>query len=197
MSTCNTRLRCAQEGQTVIVYGGRESLSIVTLAAGQQFSNKHGHFKHEQFIGAPFGSKVCVFFSISFFNLLSHLSTIHFISFLFQIYALKAMRSGAEPGWVVLLEITPSLYPLACSHRTEILYHADIGYVVHRLGIRPGSVVFEAGTGSGALSVAFAFALQPHGHLYTFEYHQLRANAARSLSSEAFSLSLSLSLSLS
>jgi tRNA (adenine57-N1/adenine58-N1)-methyltransferase len=152
MSHRSPRLRHAQEGQTVVVYGGKESLHMVTLAKGLSFDNKHGHFKHEQFIGAPFGSKI---------------------------YALKPSGSGQKPGWVVLLEVTPNLYPLACSHRTEVLYPADIGYIIHRLNIQPGAVVFEAGTGSGALSVAIAFAIRPSGHLYTFEYHQHRAAAAR------------------
>jgi tRNA (adenine57-N1/adenine58-N1)-methyltransferase len=104
-----------------------------------------------------------------------------FFSFLFEIYAWKPSGNNEkEAGWVVLLELSPILYPLSCSHRTEILYHADISYVIHRLGIKPGSIVFEAGTGSGSLSVAIAHALQPNGHLYTFEYHQLRADTARS-----------------
>jgi tRNA (adenine57-N1/adenine58-N1)-methyltransferase len=56
----NTRQRYAQKGQTIIVYAGRDNLHLITLTAGQMFNNKYGHFKHEQFIGAPFGKKVFV-----------------------------------------------------------------------------------------------------------------------------------------
>lgn len=48
------------------------------------------------------------------------------------------------------------------------------------LGIKPGSLVIETGTGTGSLSTAFITALQPTGRLYTFEYHDERAAGAAS-----------------
>lgn len=67
---------------------------------------------------------------------------------------------------------------MACSHRTEILYLSDISLILANLGVKPGSLVVETGTGTGSLSTAFITALQPTGRLYTFEYHDARAAGA-------------------
>lgn len=44
-----------------------------------------------------------------------------------------------------LLRPTPELWTLALPHRTQILYVADISYILSELAIRPGAVVVEAG----------------------------------------------------
>lgn len=48
-------------------------------------------------------------------------------------------------GFVYLLRPTPELWTLALPHRTQILYLADIAFIVACLGVRPGSSVIEAG----------------------------------------------------
>lgn len=50
--------------------------------------------------------------------------------------------------------------------------------ILANLGVKPGSIVLETGTGTGSLSTAFINALQPSGRLYTFEYHNERSKAA-------------------
>lgn len=50
--------------------------------------------------------------------------------------------------------------------------------ILANLGVKPGSIVLETGTGTGSLSTAFISALQPSGRLYTFEYHDERAKGA-------------------
>ena len=52
---------------------------------------------------------------------------------------------------------------------TQIMYPKDIGYILLKLGIMPGSRVVEAGTGSGGLSLAIARAVRPDGRLYSYE----------------------------
>jgi len=52
---------------------------------------------------------------------------------------------------------------------TQIIYPKDAAYLVHRLGLRAGSRVVEAGTGSGGLTVALAWAVAPTGVVYTYE----------------------------
>ncbi|CEL52114.1 tRNA (adenine(58)-N(1))-methyltransferase catalytic subunit TRM61 OS=Cryptococcus neoformans var, neoformans serotype D (strain B-3501A) GN=TRM61 PE=3 SV=1 [Rhizoctonia solani AG-1 IB] len=47
------------------------------------------------------------------------------------------------------------------------------------LGIKPGSVVAEAGTGSGSFSHSIARTISPTGKLFSFEFHEQRANKAR------------------
>jgi tRNA (adenine57-N1/adenine58-N1)-methyltransferase catalytic subunit len=52
---------------------------------------------------------------------------------------------------------------------TQIMYPKDIGFVLVNMGIGPGSIVVEAGTGSGALTTALAWAVGPQGHITTYE----------------------------
>ncbi|CAE6349516.1 unnamed protein product [Rhizoctonia solani] len=82
-------------------------------------------------------------------------------------------------GFIHALRPTPELWTLALPHRTQILYHADISYVTMWLGIKPGSVMIEAGTGSGSFSHSIARTIGPTGKLFSFEFHEQRANKAR------------------
>ena len=52
---------------------------------------------------------------------------------------------------------------------TQIMYPKDIGYILIKLNVMPGSRVIEAGTGSGGLSLALARALGTEGRLYSYE----------------------------
>jgi tRNA (adenine57-N1/adenine58-N1)-methyltransferase len=90
-----------------------------------------------------------------------------------QLYAKKPSK-----GWMCALRPTAELWTMGCSHRTEILYLSDISMIIANLGVKPGSLVIETGTGTGSLSTSFVTALQPSGRLYTFEYHDARAAGA-------------------
>jgi len=48
-------------------------------------------------------------------------------------------------GFVYVLRPTPELWTLSLPHRTQILYIADIAFIVSCLNLRPGSSVIEAG----------------------------------------------------
>jgi len=48
-------------------------------------------------------------------------------------------------GFIYILRPTPELWTIALPHRTQILYLADIAFIVSWLGIKKGSKVIEAG----------------------------------------------------
>lgn len=80
--------------------------------------------------------------------------------------------------WLVMLRPSPELITQSLTHRTQIIYHADIALVISLLDVRPGKIIIEAGTGSGSLSTSLARALRPGGQLNTFEFHEERQRQA-------------------
>lgn len=88
-------------------------------------------------------------------------------------------HSRAAPhGWVYALSPTPELWARALPHRTQIVHELDASMVVFMLGLKPGHVVCESGTGSGAMSTTIMRSIAPSGHLHTFEFNESRVDAA-------------------
>ena len=69
------------------------------------------------------------------------------------------------------LFIPPTLHDLLRNTRrkSQIIFPKDIGYILLRLSIGPGTRVLEAGTGSGALTTAFAWMVGEHGKVYSYD----------------------------
>lgn len=88
-------------------------------------------------------------------------------------------RNNRGLGFVYLLRPTVELWTRSLNHRTQIVHELDASVVVFRLGLRPGMVVCESGTGSGAMSHAVLRTIAPDGRLHTFEFNKNRAEAAR------------------
>ncbi|MCB2179583.1 tRNA (adenine-N1)-methyltransferase [bacterium] len=55
------------------------------------------------------------------------------------------------------------------ARQTQIMYPKDIGYVLVTMGVGPGSLVLEAGTGSGALTTALAYMVGDNGRVISYE----------------------------
>jgi tRNA (adenine57-N1/adenine58-N1)-methyltransferase len=83
----------------------------------------------------------------------------------------RKLRSHTGHAFWVL---EPSTYDLVrqAKRSTQIMYPKDIGYLLVRLNIRPGTRVIEAGTGSGGLTLALARAVQPDGMVYSYEHRE-------------------------
>ena len=80
----------------------------------------------------------------------------------------RVVRSHNDHAFLVL---SPSIHDLSMNVRraTQIVYPKDIGYILMKLNIVPGTRVIEAGTGSGALTIALARYVSPGGRIYSYD----------------------------
>lgn len=80
----------------------------------------------------------------------------------------RRVMSHMDVPFLVLEPSTEDLV-LELKRTTQIMFPKDIGYVLVKLSIQPGSRVVEAGTGSGGLTVALARAVGATGRVYSYE----------------------------
>ncbi len=80
----------------------------------------------------------------------------------------RIVKSHIDHTFMVL---SPSIHDLSMNVRraTQIVYPKDIGYILVKMNIVPGTQVIEAGTGSGALTTALARYVSPDGRVYSYE----------------------------
>ncbi|XPV76540.1 MAG: tRNA (adenine-N1)-methyltransferase [Desulfovibrio sp.] len=78
------------------------------------------------------------------------------------------------------LVLRPTLHDLIKSvkRQTQIMYPKEIGYLLVKMGIGPGSKVIESGTGSGGLTTALAYYVGDTGKVYTYERREEFYNLA-------------------
>ncbi|KAL1871454.1 hypothetical protein VTK73DRAFT_2062 [Phialemonium thermophilum] len=92
---------------------------------------------------------------------------------------------AASSGFVHVLPPTPELWTTSLPHRTQVVYTPDYSYVLHRLRVRPGARLIEAGAGSGSFTHAAARAVYDgaggsstrgnrRGRVFSFEFHEQR-----------------------
>ncbi|MUM77286.1 tRNA (adenine-N1)-methyltransferase [Pseudodesulfovibrio sp. F-1] len=69
------------------------------------------------------------------------------------------------------LILKPTLHDLikGVKRQTQIMYPKEIGYLMMKLGIGPGSTVIESGTGSGGLTTALAWFVGDTGKVISYE----------------------------
>jgi len=78
------------------------------------------------------------------------------------------IKSSTGKDFVVLRPSTSDLMK-DVQRKTTIIYPKDAGIMVLEAGIRPGSVVAEAGTGSGSLTLVLSLFVGEKGKVYSFE----------------------------
>ncbi|HEC21774.1 MAG TPA: tRNA (adenine-N1)-methyltransferase [Chloroflexi bacterium] len=62
---------------------------------------------------------------------------------------------------------------------SQIIFPKDSGYIIMKLGVRPGSVVIEAGTGSGGLCLVLATIVGDDGHVFSYDVRSDMQRIAR------------------
>ena len=100
----------------------------------------------------------------------------------------------AATGFIHLLPPTPESWTISLPHRTQVVYTPDYSYILHRLRVRPGSIIIEAGAGSGSFTHAAARAVfngysrEQHskarkrrraGKVWSYEFHAQRVDKLR------------------
>lgn len=78
-----------------------------------------------------------------------------------------------------VLRPSTDLWTRVLPHRTQIIYHADMAFIMQKLDLRVGSIVVESGTGSGSFTHNLAKTVFPSGRIYTFDFHEQRAALVR------------------
>lgn len=101
---------------------------------------------------------------------------------------------AASSGFCHLLYPTPETWTASLPHRTQVVYTPDYSYILHRLRVRPGGTIIEAGAGSGSFTHASARAVfngypsaEPPtkkrrrrlGKVCSFEFHEQRVGRVR------------------
>jgi tRNA (adenine57-N1/adenine58-N1)-methyltransferase len=83
-------------------------------------------------------------------------------------------------GYSYLL-FQPSTFDLVTriKRSSQIIYPKEIGYILLKMNIVPGSRVVEAGTGSGGLTLALSRFVRPNGRIYTYEERDDMIEVAR------------------
>jgi tRNA (adenine57-N1/adenine58-N1)-methyltransferase catalytic subunit len=96
----------------------------------------------------------------------------------------------ASSGFMHVFPPTPENWTSSLPHRTQVVYTPDYSYILHRLRVRPGSSIIEAGAGSGSFTHASARAVyngyppsdvndkptkrRKLGKVWSFEFHEQR-----------------------
>ncbi len=91
------------------------------------------------------------------------------------------IKSNTGSTWTVL---KPTIldHVLYYPRLTQIVYPKDLGYIILISGVRSGSRVVEAGTGSGVLTTILASYVAPTGKVYSYDVEEeYLENARRNL----------------
>jgi tRNA (adenine57-N1/adenine58-N1)-methyltransferase len=107
----------------------------------------------------------------------THRGVIHHHAIIGRPWGSSVLSHNGSPFFMIQPALADLLRGLKRS--TQILYPKDIGFILTTMGIGPGQVILEAGTGSGALTSAFAYAVGSSGHVHTYESREPFQQLAR------------------
>ncbi|CUS07187.1 unnamed protein product [Tuber aestivum] len=143
-------------------------------------NTRFGDFPHSSIVGIPYGSQV-----------LAAPLTNNDQNRKRKRRADASEGAAAEPistGFLHVLAPTAELWTASLPHRTQVVYMPDSSFILHKLQVRPGSVLIEAGAGSGSFTHAGVRAVYNgypdgrsgigkegrKGKVFSFEFHNER-----------------------
>lgn len=183
----------------------REAIQPLLITPGKDFNNKYGNYRHDDFIGVPYGSKVGSRTGKGFIHVLRptpelwtmalpHRTQILYLPDIAFVTAHLGIRPGSR-----VIEAGTSL--LISAHDRPIdgpvyappprLGHSCMAHVYAAATIDlPSPAPFPCGrsrswfsatvgTGSGSFSHSVVRTIGSLGHLWSYEFHEQRANKAR------------------
>jgi len=77
--------------------------------------------------------------------------------------------------------LKPGIYEILSTTKrnTQIMYPKDIGFILMKMNIIPGTNIIEAGTGSGGLTQILSLMVGKTGHVFSYERREEMTNLAR------------------
>ena len=110
-------------------------------------------------------------------NFSTNLGTLQYDDLVGKPYG-SAVRTHLDHVFYMLIPQAADLIAHA-RHETAIVQPKDLGYIALKLGVRPGTRVIEAGTGSGALTLILALLVGDSGHVYSYERKEALLDVAK------------------
>ena len=77
--------------------------------------------------------------------------------------------------------LKPGIYEILSTTKrnTQIMYPKDIGFILMKMNIIPGTNMIEAGTGSGGLTQILSLMVGKEGHIFSYERREEMSNLAQ------------------
>ncbi len=100
-------------------------------------------------------------------SLHTHVGYLQFDLVIGKTYGSQLTTSLGRVLW--LLKPTIEDFVMKGERRTQVVYPKDMGLIVVKTGVSPGSTVIEIGTGSGAMTTLLANLVRPSGRVYSYE----------------------------
>ena len=182
----------------------RDLVQPLVITPGKDFNTRFGHYRHNDLVGIPYGSKVGSRNGKGFVHVLRptpelwtmalpHRTQILYLADIAFITSWLDIRRGSRVIEAGKPPPPTSSHPSRCRDSrppksipnlffslTRLPFPSSRLYPsVNHLGDTRDTHFFPAGTGSGSFSHSVARTIGPSGHLYSYEFHEPRADKAR------------------
>jgi tRNA (adenine57-N1/adenine58-N1)-methyltransferase len=181
-----------ESSKLAIIHLKRDQHQAIALSPASTLQTRFGTFPHTSFISLPPGSQVRA--SATYPTQRDQRKRKRQSTSATTTTTESEEPQEAASGFVHILAPTAELWTASLPHRTQVVYTPDSSYVLHRLGVGPGTQIIEAGAGSGSFTHAAVRAVYSgypdgreglehgkgkKGKVWSFEFHKERAGKLR------------------